>query len=1126
MDIEIKKEIEEKIIDYDMERDDMEVDEKPYYLYNGYDYIYNFPLRNYLYNLDVLAEKYDEKEEDERDYYLEFIKALEEAEEKKRICEERKREHEEKLLDLGRKRIMAPFNFKECEEILDEYDSENDEYDSEKDEYDSENDECDDSLDVKCIEKKRREEVRGGKKIIKKKLKKITNIKQKKYIRGGNLTNTKKIENFLKYQYIIDNRHDFGKFSELKPFLLDLKDLKDDGEKNKVNDLLKIKNENEMLYTYIKEEKDIINNITYINKEGKKVDTLVGEFSPHNSFSKIEDYIKNKLNDDKPKFITDGNLNSGKIEDIYEPYKNTLNEYKGYIKNNKIFTIDDQIDSISVGKDIAEQKYKTYKEEHINLLGFILNLQTIYNSSDDFNLHKIINEKIYKHDLFEFAYYKDTSNNLSTAFIFKQTVCIEPLIHIDSINETILIILEKVADNNYYRQITTPTTTSIYAFNLFELHKIPFNSINNINYQIKYIYSIKDYTKKPKDNISTDSTIYTKINKDTLEKLIIDEKQKKNDEESDKQPGLPSNIEYLVILLQYFMKFFISEGNKICDILKNIKNILFDFKKIGDMGKILFAYFFNKINVDSVFYNHYKDVAKDYNKDSNNILDKFYNTLTNTGDKIIEGNLSHLNYTSNDKLATLSSLLRNNNSVVFGDIPTSAICIYCHYNSKAFDLKTIIQWFYEFINPLYIDIDNSTTPKKSIFNDLETDSKIIITSPTGDYNNIYEKKFKEKIISILKNIKTKLCEKLLNNVGNYVDFLLKEISDTSEKEIIKEKYVYIFKKIFEEFKIKFGSFIDLYIEEINDGSKLGNNISSLRNVLGEISSITRIIENNLFLDKDNNFKFAIIINKIQENINNLEIKKKDSSGMQQLNQNNKKILSNIFSSLLTIINTINDDTKKKELIEKNKSFNKLLIINYPNIFNIINILSELDEMENTFNMCIKKIGIDIIGTNNFKTIILKLLKYFIFYKNIDKLENEDEDITRYRDEFKILMNEEKKINDAKIYEQIIILNDSNMRAVRQTEAKIKKNIHETNNKIIDTMRAVFEIKTYNIISTTDIYIKSSLDNLQTKFKEISEYFGIELKLQPSPPVAIPSPLYGMTPGGSKKNKKKKVLKKH
>ena len=329
--------------------------------------------------------------------------------------------------------------------------------------------------------------------------------------------------------------------------------------------------------------------------------------------------------------------------------------YQKYLKGNQLFILEDVFDSATLftNPSFTFQSYlNSLSLEEINFIAFItklgfdkeFTLEGLDISKELIEINKCFNKDV--RSLFTLGYSINPINSKrKMVLIFKETDLISSII---SYVPSISILFIKVVSNStnfIYEEQQSPSNFK-YAFDieLLKSHNL-FSKGNISNIIINFLHPSKSI-----------NDILTKLSQLTNDK---------------KKLG--------VIILIYLSKYFIKLKNPIqitggffqvplvninepidynttdnsfdTSLKINIGRALFDFKKAGDLSKVLFVYYFN------FFINKYPNL----------------NGTLGEANKYFDWNLI---YTANDQLAVLNSIIRKQNSVIYADQANFSMCIY------------------------------------------------------------------------------------------------------------------------------------------------------------------------------------------------------------------------------------------------------------------------------------------------------------------------------------------------------------------------------------------------------------------------------------------------------------------
>lgn len=660
-------------------------------------------------------------------------------------------------------------------------------------------------------------------------------------------------EKFLEFQYVFDNKHDFDEFSDKIP---------DEFYFNEANisyDELKpyFKIEQPVLFKeLLKKSNKIVDNILFFSvynlAEYKKNNpNIVGRVIINNDEQlklikeNTSQFIKDILVSDNLKFISDGNLNVGvkanipnyciklnnagildgsKIKDVTNNVDSWLKikeQIKTLINTSRFYTYEDMFDSYPINPDMVISKlndvYTTQTPNEINKYAFITNL--IYNDID-FNTSSLFNDlqqyiesfKAYTKELrmmFSNVYYLDGSK-IGTAIIFNDTSILTDTISTSSIK---IIYLKKdtTNPNNYiYNKELSKNSDNYYAIDLVELKKNyesaqTFNARTNI---VEMISILKSATN--------------------LQELI----QRFNGNSGSSTKSI--RFKYNLLLLIYISKFIEKLNNPshnnsmklTVDSKIKIAHCLFNLKRAGDMGKILFAYFYNCLKNTPQF--------------------------TSTID---------LCYSGNDKLAVLNSIVRQGNSVIFPDTTNYAFSIY-NINDKNFTFLSFMGLLNMYLIPKFIDNNYD------IFNRIN-DLLIIKSKTVGE--NVQESSF--DINFIFKNINHESVFIKENGVEKTGIEIFQKMLQNLLTSLINETPIQMFTSL-TDFRQQVSTIVDIYINLNNPQPLERSDIQLLKQKLVNLNQETGDLNNLLnYIYKLNinslNYDYYFDESKTQNKINHI-----------------------------------------------------------------------------------------------------------------------------------------------------------------------------------------------------------------------------------------------------------------
>lgn len=659
-------------------------------------------------------------------------------------------------------------------------------------------------------------------------------------------------EKFLEFQYVFDNKHDFDEFSDKIP---------DEFYFNEANisyDELKpyFKIEQPVLFKeLLKKSNKIVDNILFFSvynlAEYKKNNpNIVGRVIINNDEQlklikeNTSQFIKDILVSDNLKFISDGNLNVGvkanipnyciklnnagildgsKIKDVTDNVGSWLKikeQIKTLINTSRFYTYEDMFDSYPINPDTVISKlndvYTTQTPNEINKYAFITNL--IYNDID-FNTSSLFNDlqqyiesfKAYTKELrmmFSNVYYLDGSK-IGTAIIFNDTSILTDTISTSSIK---IIYLKKdtTNPNNYiYNKELSKNSDNYYAIDLVELKKNyesaqTFNARTNI---VEMISILKSAT--------------------TLQDLI----QRFNGISGTSTKSI--RFKYNLLLLIYISKYIEKLNNPshnnsmklTVDSKIKIAHCLFNLKRAGDMGKILFAYFYNCLKNTPQF--------------------------TSTID---------LCYSGNDKLAVLNSIVRQGNSVIFPDTTNYAFSIY-NINDKNFTFLSFMGLLNMYLIPKFIDNNYDIFNRINELLNISKTRREIVQESSFDINFIF-KNINHESIFIKENGVEKtgieIFQKMLQNLLT---------------SLINETPIQMFTSL-TDFRQQVSTIVDIYINLNNPQPLERSDIQLLKQKLVNLNQETGDLNNLLnYIYKLNinslNYDYYFDESKTQNKINHI-----------------------------------------------------------------------------------------------------------------------------------------------------------------------------------------------------------------------------------------------------------------
>lgn len=865
---------------------------------------------------------------------------------------------------------------------------------------------------------------------------------RKKKIKGGNTLNDL-AKGYIYNHFIFDNKHDFKNKNYCKKntlcnkFIYTCDDLVDTGMSSNSFNLIKSEcgkefNENNLFLNYIKYfTNNNLNNFIYLSYlDVKNVDiTHINLFdnmlkpTSRDYDTNIDMFMKQFTNTDFPAFFTDGKLSRNSsnnlpiflksIEDNYsslltpsdkniikEIVKNTGKIYESdflklhnnlndYIMKRRIISIEDVNDPMSVELPIITKFFNDnqtvsslYNDDIKEVLGFITsNMINTTNKFANIFTHKFNLENI------EYVYY-NTPPDLTTKFAIKfknknftnlvltnQSTLFKDFDFIYLINK----------DNSFiYSSIPIPTQSQLKTNNIYiglDIYKYThYNSNRNISESI--------------------NNILAKINNNGDFKINIfpDKIQKKNKQKDDYKIAA---ISFIIFYYFYVNNFLSSNFDKI-DLnpiernnkIKELSRILYDLKKAGDLSKVLFVYY-------------YSELENSYPNNPNDPISRGLLKLKNSTNGLIKDQLI---LSTNDTLASLSSILRNRNDVFFNMQYNYSYCAYRTSDYLKVTIADVLKQIDLSFGTLFIN--NQFDIKESIKNVVNTHTttinqkniskyvnllKFINTKFQNDAKNIILRNkdplinYRIYIISeiskihdqidrnyyitnyysatllylnyyiflYIKEFKNYINSFIIPTNQEYIDKFIKLLFNSLDFDVINKTSKPIFVKITKIYIAKFNFIINKIIEKIKTRLELeyANNVSNnnlfeyYENVILKytkfISNLVLILENFLYMDNKNSNIF--------DNINDL---------------------NNYLKNIIIICSAASDDTNLtityKDDIKKYNQINMYTIL--LSDINFSNILSKIKN--------ISDIKTDILYNNLFDANFINNLKNFKNFYNI------------------------------------------------------------------------------------------------------------------------------------------------
>jgi len=789
---------------------------------------------------------------------------------------------------------------------------------------------------------------------------------KKKLSSGGGFTFTPSplIQNFLNYQYIFDNYHDFNDYKEIPDeFFYKSTDIPD-AELKKLYGL----REPIIFNKIITQSPDILDNILYFSiynfvNYTKEVDEILGKIMVKNQKdielmkTNIQQFLKDIMGVKEVNYVVDMKLNFGNLSllskfgdklkslGVINNISNLLNESSNWelikkqiidlFNTKRFYTLEDIYDSAPIKCEENALNFlndKINDDKSINALGYISYL--IF-GNEDFTgrLNELQNHKdIFKafkaniRDIFNVVYYKK-DNKYRVALIFKNI----DFFSIQGLNKSKFINL-KVSSSFPY--LYEEDISGDYALDICYNRKIVFE-IKNVVQMIKNLDTkkkIKDFGLNDLNNIIASYVaycIYPHIDKDLTQDIKI-----------------------------------------------KIARAYFDLKKSGDIARILFVFFYNYLKKNNIQYDTMKFITNE------------------------------ICYTGNDKLADLNSIIRKGNNVIFPDTANYSICLFNinnkDYSFKDFYISANIYFISKFI-PNKLDIfeslkesniysENSEKMFNNIIRNISYDKILFLKDNLDNISNIFNE--------VKNEIKTDF-EKFISSLGyviggNIKDFLIKMLKDCETH--IKQPLTLISKvdrvsntDIFEIAKEINLSYIDCHYNHKEMENKLLDKLDKIK------IRIRNGENKDSLIPKVNKIKFILFYKKILQYLALLnDITKYDADSFNEnLNKNMKYIL---IHYLMNVKIQIRKNLENEEVItyfNEKVIFNKVEIngINRDIFYNITkrvlkNIKDNNDKIIERFNEIIESIDDkkkDLLDPKNLKELFstihnyLKIIDTFIYY---------------------------------------------------------------------------------------------------------------------------------------------------
>jgi len=897
------------------------------------------------------------------------------------------------------------------------------------------------------------------------------------------------LKGFLENQFIFDNKHDFGNLITNKDYLYSKENITN--EEPAILNILKSlfeKDERSIFFNLIQQNIIITQNILYINlneiekKQASDIITNTASITTDatTASQNIVNYLQQVLNISDVKYITDGKLNiKNDKKDASKSsilYNNIVSNVNKYLNDNKIYTLENCYDSLSIkiGEAYAFFNSPNFVDS-IEIFAYISALvfdHSINNlpSTVPISIFKAFNKKT--SDLFNVVYYKykqnptDTTYKYQTALVFKKTSKITELLTAIGKNslDFNLIILKKNLNQYVYEKTDNLDSANPALFYAFDLHDIKnFNSVKNITKCINE--TLKD------------------INDRTISVFMQNYKR---------LLATPNNINNnITFILLYIYNYFSSKtGLTTIQINKKIAYILFDLKKAGDMCKILATFYYSYIINN--------------NQDPTN-LTAITTSHPNSIPAITQIIKSTVAFSSNDKLAALNSLFKESNNVFFGDGKTKTLYIYNNDNNN-FNMNIVYLWLnkylcvnnfnlnYDVIEELNKNINNPDF--QTIFTDIDSAISIRTTKSITEKINIklyplyttqtlanfdlkqglskqdkneYNIYIRVLVLAYINKIQAIISENLTNVDNNMI--FAKNMFD-SEIYNKQPNYKNAMDKIITKLFIEINNIV---IQIINDIKTTIINNLSINFIKSEHLYLTLTIINNIFMIINtflfcNNNKIQIIneINNIKQNINDLFAKKYSYDCITTEARKIQQIKSSLSYCIINKIESYRIKNEEKEQKSKSKSKSKskkpadTITINTSEITSYIN------------NFITK---IDII---NYIMIFNKYYDYFdkiIEYNNTNKVNNK---FNINPDSIKLLIDKIKVIYYY-IYIQTYVKNKDIIPSILPTTT-----IKDFHKKILSSIIDDITKKVITTIINTPVVVKGILGESPTEKAEREE----------------------------------------
>jgi len=862
---------------------------------------------------------------------------------------------------------------------------------------------------------------------------------------------------FLKFQYIFDNKHDFNIYSNEIPESWLYKE--DKIMDNELKPLFKL--EEKILFNeLLKKSNQIIDNILYFSvynliEYKKNNPNITGRVIINNEkqLKLIEEntkkFIKDILLTDTLKFISDGNMNVGKSEGIQDYcsklsksgiiknsqiqqiiskttiWKSIKNNIKEFVKENRLYTYEDIFDSYPIKIDNVITEINKLDSNEIKKYAYITDL--IFNNKNfntDTNVSLLGDYlesfKAYTLNLrkmFSNVYYYDTiTKQYETAIIFNNSSAIEKTIPV-IISDLIYLKLDLSYDKYIYISETNKKADNYYAVNLTTLRN-SYEGTESLNTRRNIINIIKILDNK--NNINEIINLFKKRGADEL-----------------------GSRGYNLLFLIYISKFIELEENIQHNNISNFKietkikiaHCLFDLKRAGDMGKILFTY--------------------------------FYNCLKNTP---LYATPTDLCYIGNDKLALLNSIIRQGNSVIYPDASNYAFSIY-NINNKNFTFLTLMGLINMYLIPKFInnnydvfnDIDVKVTPElynhfktiNYIFRNIDHNKiyfkqdGVIIQNQNEILNKMYEtiiQEFKkDKILDDFENL-YKLRENIQEICGLYIernkpsdDSSLKQLNDflipVNKLEPITQPQENTIENYINKLAINYKTFNETHSIIIND-------LIKQRNDLMIVDGRLNIAQSDIINALESKINYLTLIRQFTMIYNIREIYKKPNT----ISNVNNYIKTIIFSYLEHIKKNLKKNVIKEEVIE----YYLTNIIFYRINFDFYSENSKI--IKSLFKLFVKKF---LLKISNLIEIVIEKIKSIIISSSIDLLS--DTELIR-----NLLININKFL---KIIEVFIYVDINEQNEITNNE----NNIHDCIEKL---KYYIYDLLTLKSITTTSLELSS------------------------------------------------------